>query len=62
MCIYTLKKQFFFKYLKKSSDERTNTHLALLFTSMLTHRCLPDAFMTTSIILILKNNNGDPSL
>ena len=28
---------------------------------MLTHRYLPDAFMTTSIIPILKNKNGDTS-
>ena len=27
----------------------------MLFTSMLTHGYLPDAFMTTSIIRILKN-------
>ena len=33
----------------------------MLFTSMLTHGYLPDAFMTTSIIPILKNKNGDTS-
>ena len=32
------------------SHERISVHLAMLFTSMLTHRYLPDAFMTTSII------------
>ena len=33
----------------------------MLFTSMLTHGYLPDAFMATSIIPILKNKNGDTS-
>ena len=33
----------------------------MLFTSMLTHGYLPDAFMKTSIIPILKNKNGDTS-
>ena len=44
------------------SHERISVYLTLLFTNMLTHRCLLDAFMTTSIIPILKNNNGDISL
>ena len=43
------------------SHERISVHLAMLFTSMLTHGYLPDAFMTTSIIPILKNKNGDTS-
>ena len=43
------------------SYERISVHLAMLFTSMLTHGYLPDAFMTTSIIPILKNKNGDTS-
>ena len=43
------------------SHERISVHLAMVFTSMLTHGYLPDAFMTTSIILILKNKNGDTS-
>ena len=28
---------------------------------MLTHGCMPDVFMKTSLIPILKNNNGDTS-
>ena len=32
------------------SHERISAHLALLFTSMLTHGYLPDAFMRTPII------------
>ena len=40
------------------SHERISIHLAMLFTSMLTHGYLPDAFMTTSIIPILKNKNN----
>ena len=43
------------------SHERISVHLAMLFTSMLTHGYLPDAFMTTSINPILKNKNGDTS-
>ena len=43
------------------SHERISVHLGMLFTSMLTHGYLPDAFMTTSIIPILKNKNGDAS-
>ena len=43
------------------SHERISVHLAILFTSMLTHGYLPDAFMTTSIIPIFKNKNGDTS-
>ena len=43
------------------SHERISVYLAMLFTSMLTHGYLPDAFMTTSIIPILKNINGDTS-
>ena len=43
------------------SHERISVQLAMLFTSMLTHGYLPDAFMTTSIIPILKNKNGDTS-
>ena len=43
------------------SYERISVHLAMLFTSMLTHGYLPDAFMTTSIIPISKNKNGDTS-
>ena len=42
------------------SHERISVHLAMLL-SMLTHGYLPDAFMTTSIIPILKNKNGDTS-
>ena len=38
--------------------ERISVHLTMLLTSMLIHRYLPDAFMTTSI---LKNKNGDTS-
>ena len=38
-----------------------SVHLAMLFTSMLTYGYLPDAFMTTPIISILKNKNGDTS-
>ena len=41
--------------------ERISVHLAMLFTSMLTHGYLPHSFMTTSIIPILKNKNGDIS-
>ena len=37
------------------SHERISVHLAMLFTSMSIHGYLTDAFMTTSIILILKN-------
>ena len=36
-------------------------HLSLLFSCMLSHGFLPDAFMRTSIIPILKNKNGDTS-
>ena len=36
-------------------------HLSLLFLCMLSHGFLPDAFMQTSIIPILKNKNGDTS-
>ena len=36
------------------SHERISVHLAMLFTSMLTHGYLPDAFMATLIIPILK--------
>ena len=43
------------------SHERISVHLAMLFTSMLTHGYLPYAFMTTSIIPILKNKIGDTS-
>ena len=43
------------------SHEIISAHLAMLFTSRLTHGYLPDAFMTTSIIQILKNKNGDAS-
>ena len=49
--------RWFFVY----SHKRISVHLALLFSSMLTHRYLPDAFMTTSITPILKNKNGDTS-
>ena len=41
--------------------ERISVYLAMLFTSMLTHGYLPDAFMTTSLIQIWKNKNGDTS-
>ena len=34
-------------------------HLSLLFSCMLSHGFLPDAFMRTSIISIVKNKNGD---
>ena len=43
------------------SHERISLYLAMLFTSMLTRGYLPDAFMTTSIIPIMKNKNGDTS-
>ena len=43
------------------SHERISVHLAMFFTSMFTHGYLSDAFMTTSIIPILKNKNGDTS-
>ena len=43
------------------SHERISVHLTMLFTSTLTHGYWPDAFMTTSIIPILKNKNGDTS-
>ena len=36
-------------------------HLSLLFLCMLSHGFLPDTFMGTSIIPILKNKNGDTS-
>ena len=36
-------------------------HLLLLFSCMLSHGFLPDAFMRTSIIPILRNKNGDTS-
>ena len=43
------------------SHKCLSVHLALLFTCKLTHGYMPDAFTKTSIILILKNKNGDTS-
>ena len=43
------------------SHKCLSVHLALLFTCILTHGYMPDAFMKTSIIPILKNKNGDTS-
>ena len=45
------------------SHKCLSVHLALLFTCrpILTHGYMPDAFMKTSIIRILKNKNGDTS-
>ena len=43
------------------SHKCLSVHLALLFTSILTDGYMPNAFMKTSIIPILKNKNGDTS-
>ena len=43
------------------SHKCLSVHLALLFTCILTHGYMPDAFMKTSIIPILKKKNGDTS-
>ena len=43
------------------SHQSIFVHLAMLFTGRLTHGYLLDAFMTTSIIPILQNKNGDTS-
>ena len=43
------------------SHTSITVHLSLLFSCMLTHGCMPDAFMKTSLIPILKNKNGDTS-
>ena len=44
-----------------NSHVSITVHLSLLFLCMLSHGFLPDAFMRTSIIPILKNKSGDTS-
>ena len=41
------------------SHKCLSVHLALLFTCISTHEYMPDAFMKTSIIPIVKNKQGD---
>ena len=43
------------------SHTSITVHLSLLFSCMLTHGCIPDAFMKTLLIPMLKNKNGDTS-
>ena len=43
------------------SHKCLSVHLSLLFTCILTHGYMPDAFMKTSIISILNNKKGDTS-
>ena len=46
-----------FKYAHKS----ISVYLAMLFTSMLSHGYLPDAFMKTILLPLVKNQSGDMS-
>ena len=43
------------------SQKCLSVHVALLFTCILTHGYMPDAFMKTPIIPILKNKNSGTS-